>query len=289
MLKVVKILSIRTDIAVEFMEQKADDFGGVSSNEYEKSGVKVTEVNIKTEKAAEKIGKPRGTYITFETQSCFNISYSEQLIDVLSEKFSTFVDRSDCNVLVVGIGNAEVTPDALGPKAALGIIATRHIETDLAEQIGLKGLRPVSVLSPGVLGQTGIEISEIIKGVVSKIDVDLIILIDALAARDISRLGKTIQISNTGIIPGSGVGNSRVELSRDTLGVDCVTIGVPTVEDAATLCFQMTGVGCPDNEPFIVTQRDIDKIIENASDIISKALNIALQPHIERELLFSLV
>ena len=110
-------------------------------------------------------------------------------------------------------------------------------------------------------------------------------LIDALAAREISRLGKTVQLSNTGVVPGSGVGNSHLELSRSTLGVDCVTVGVPTVVDAATLCYDMTGVSSRSQEPFIVTQRDIDIIIEKSSKIISDALNIALQPEIDRELL----
>lgn len=282
-------MSIRTDIAVEFLDEEAEEKSGVSSVEFSENGVKVTEVRIKTKAAAERIGKPQGMYITFETESCFDVSYSDELTELLAEKFRGVIGHERNSALIVGIGNAEVTPDALGPKAASGVIATRHIESELADSIGLKGLRSVSVLSPGVLGQTGLEISEIIKGVVSKINVDLIILIDALAARDISRLGKTVQISNTGVIPGSGVGNSRIELSRETLGVDCVTVGVPTVVDAATLCHQLTGVGCPENEPFIVTQRDIDMIIKNAADIISKALNFALQPDIDRKLLLSLM
>lgn len=281
-------MSVRTDIAVEFLDKKAEDFSGVDSVEYTNNGVKVTEVNIQTTEAAERIGKPVGRYLTFETENSFDIAYSDELTEILSCKLQELMGSQVANVLVVGVGNSSVTPDALGPKAASGVIATRHIENTLAEQIGLKGLNAVSVLSPGVLGQTGIELIEIIKGIINKINVERIILIDALAARDVGRLGKTIQISNTGIVPGSGVGNSRVELSKETLGVDCITVGVPTVVDAATLCYQLTGVGCPDNEPFIVTQRDIDLIIEKASQIISKSLNFALQPKVDRELLLSL-
>ncbi|MBE6798760.1 MAG: GPR endopeptidase [Ruminococcaceae bacterium] len=282
-------MGVRTDIAVEFLGEESEMIDGVSCEESTQNGVKITEVKINTDSAAQKIGKPKGRYITFETDICFDVSYSDELCELLARKFCDYIGKKVKTTLVVGIGNSEVTPDALGPKAAKGVIATRHIESQLADSIGLKGLRPVATVSPGVLGQTGLEISEIIKGVVSKIDVDLIILVDALAARDISRLGRTVQISNTGIIPGSGVGNSRIELSCETLGVDCVTIGVPTVVDAATLCQQLTGVGCPQNEPFIVTQRDIDMIIKNAADIISKALNFALQPDIDRELLLSLM
>lgn len=281
-------MALRTDIAVEFLDDQNGHFDGVSVEEYSQNSVKITEVRINTDYAAEKLGKPKGIYITFETDACFDMFLCEELCSILAEKLFGVIGRANGTVLVVGIGNSDVTPDALGPKAAKGVIATRHIESHLAESIGLKGVRPVSVVSPGVLGQTGLEISEIVKGIISKIKVDRVILIDALAAKDVHRLGKTVQISNIGVVPGSGVGNSRIELSRETLGVDCVTIGVPTVVDAATLCEGLTGVGCTSTEPFIVTTRDIDMIIKCAADLISSSLNRALQPDVDSELLTQL-
>ena len=283
------IVSIRTDMAVELLEESEEKFPGVLSKEYISSGYKVTDVEIITDNAAEKIGKPKGRYITFESNNSFDISDSDELTDLLAENIGDLLEMHDNNFLVVGVGNISVTPDALGPKTAAGILATRHICDELAETIGLKGLRSVSVLSPGVLGQTGIELFEIVECAVKKTNSKKIIIIDALAARNVSRLGRTIQLSNTGLIPGSGVGNSRVELSESTLGVKCITIGVPTVVDAATLCYDMTGVSCSEHEHFIVTQRDIDKIIKNTASIISKAVNIALQPKIDKRLLLSCV
>lgn len=282
-------MSVRTDIAVELINDGAEDFSGVTSKEYTVDEFKVTDVEILTTAAAERIGKPEGKYITVESSECFDISHGDRLTELLADEMKALLSDDDGNILVVGVGNLTVTPDALGPKAAAGVLATRHIDKELAGKIGLDGLRSVSVLSPGVLGQTGIELFEIVESAVKKINAGTVVLIDALAAREISRLGKTVQLSNTGIIPGSGVGNSRLELSRSTLGVECMTIGVPTVVDAVTLCYDMTGVACKNHEPFIVTQRDIDKIIEKSAKMISDALNIALQPQIDKELLMSCV
>ena len=201
-------------MAVELLEESKDDFTGVLSKEYISSGYKVTDVEIITDNAAEKIGKPKGKYITFESNNSFDISDGDELTDLLAENISDLLEIDDDNFLVVGVGNISVTPDALGPKTAAGILATRHICDELAESIGLKGLRSVSVMSPGVLGQTGIELFEFVECAVKKTSAKKIIIIDALAARNVSRLGRTIQLSNTGLIPGSGVGNSRVELSE---------------------------------------------------------------------------
>ncbi len=281
-------MGLRTDIAVELLKDGAESDDGISVEKTDFDGIILTDVVLKSNEAASKVGKPKGRYLTFETESCFDIFYGDDFCKLLSKSFSGFFDEKG-SVLVIGIGNIKATPDALGPKVAEKILATRHIENITADEIGLRGLRSVSVLSPGVLGQTGVEISEVIKGVICQINPSKIVLVDALAAGDIERLGRTVQISNTGIIPGSGVGNSRIELSRETLGVDCITVGIPTVVDAVTLCRQMTGVNCDVRENFVVTQRNIDLIIENGASIISRALNTALQPDIDPKILLSLV
>lgn len=281
-------MGIRTDLATEFAADKQHDDGGIAIKKYNTSGIHVSNVEILTDKAADEIGKPVGKYVTLESEGAVSIFDIDSLLDLLSAELRGLVGKVK-NVLVVGIGNTTVTPDALGPKVAERVLATRHISDELAEKIGLNGLKPVSVLSPGVLGQTGIEVKEIINGAVKYVKPDAVILIDALAAREVSRLGSTVQISNTGISPGSGVGNARAEISEKTLGVKCITIGVPTVVDATTLCFDLTGKESRDHEPLIVTPRDIDRLIERSSKVISDAVNIALQPEIDRDILLSVV
>ena len=189
----------------------------------------MSEVAISTKEAEEMLGKPCGTYITLETAKGIDIFETEELRDLLVSELKKLLGEKNSNVMVVGIGNKTVTPDALGPKVAEDVLATRHISRELAEKIGLKGLRPVCILSPGVLGQTGIEAKEIIDGAVERTRPSAVILVDALAAREVSRLGSTVQISNTGISPGSGVGNARSEISKKTIGVDCFTIGFAAI------------------------------------------------------------
>lgn len=282
-------MKVRTDLAVEFMADKTEDADGVAVHKYKVDSILVTNVEILTEDAAKKIGRPMGKYVTLETDSKINIFELDELRELMIAEVRGLVGRIKGSILVVGIGNTTVTPDALGPKTARGVLATRHISSDLAEKIGLSGIKSVSVLSPGVLGQTGMEVKEIIEGAIERIKPQTVILIDALAAREVSRLGSTVQLSNTGIVPGSGVGNSRAELSESTLGVKCVTIGVPMVVDASTLCYDLTGVSSKEHDTLIVTPRDIDRIIEKSSQTISYVLNFALQPDTDVELLLSCV
>ena len=189
-------------------------------------------------------------------------------------------------ILIAGIGNETITPDALGPKSADNILATRHITGELKRSLGLSGLRSVAVLAPGVLGQTGIETGELIKSVVESIKPSAVIVIDALASRSLSRLGCTIQISDAGISPGSGVGNHRLSLNKETMGIPVIGIGVPTVVDAQTLAlelipeaklsYQQKGLVSPRGEQMIVTPREIDLLIERASRLVGMSLNCAL-------------
>lgn len=282
-------MNVRTDLAVEFAADKVNNKSGISVEKYEEKNIRVSTVKISNHSAAAVLNKPIGKYITLESACGINLFELEDIDDILEKELKSVIGDIEGTALVVGIGNTTITPDALGPNTASGILATRHISSELAQKIGLKGLRPVSVLSPGVLGQTGMEVKEIIDGTVGKVSPSVIIIIDALAAREVSRLGNTVQISDSGISPGSGVGNSRDEISRSTVGVRCISIGVPTVVEAATLCYDLTGHSTRDHEPLIVTPRDIDRLTHRASKVISTALNRVLQPEIDPEVLIGIV
>ena len=282
-------MGIRTDIAVEFMADKTENERDIMVRRYDVEGIEVTNVEILNDQAAKEIGKPMGKYVTLEAPEGQNIFDSDMLRELLIAEIRGLVGNVEGDILVVGIGNKTVTPDALGPKSAEGVFATRHISEDLRKQLGLTHMASVSVVCPGVLGQTGIETKEIIEGAVERVNSKAIIMVDALAAREVSRLGRTVQLSDTGLAPGSGVGNSRTELTEKTLGVKCVTVGVPTVVDASTLSFDLTGEDCKEHEPLIVTPRDIDRMIEKSSQIISYSINVALQPENAFELLSSCV
>ena len=193
------------------------------------------------------------------------------------------------NILIAGLGNEEITSDSIGPKIAKKLLATRHISEDLKEKIGLKGLKSVSVITPDVLGKTGIETFEIIKGIAEKTKPDLIIVADALASASYKRLFTTIQLTNTGIAPGSGVKNKRKEISQKTMGVPVIAIGVPTVVDAASLSYELTEAEAIFDTDLIVTPKDVDLLCHKISEIISTALNIFLQPEIDPEIIKILV
>ena len=202
-------------------------------------------------------------------------------------------------MLVVGIGNHNITPDALGPKAASKVLATRHIMGTVASSLGLERLRSVCVVSPGVLGQTGIEVGELVSGIVDNADIDCVIAIDSLSSRKLKRLGCTVQITDTGIAPGAGVGNHRNVINKSTMGVPVISVGVPTVVDAATLAADLMS---PNDEEeneklrkkllpngMVVTPREIDLLVERASLLIGMSINIALHQDFSAEDLFSLV
>lgn len=231
---------------------------------------------VSTEEAAKKLNKPIGTYVTVDTGDIASGTVeADGAADILSSVISRFL-QNEKSFLVVGLGNMTLTVDALGPLAAEGILATRHIESAFAESIGLTGLKSVSVLAPGVLGQTGMEAYEVIKAVCAAVRPEAVIVIDALAAAEHHRLGKTVQINNFGISPGSGVGNRRREISRQTLGVPVVAIGIPTV--AAT-----------EHDSLIITSRECDLLTRRSAELIAHAVNFALQPAIGRDILLSLV
>lgn len=247
----------------------------------EEEGVRVMKLEIRTREEAEALQKPCGRYITVEVPELSRVDgETAKQAGVIAKELASLL-TGEGSVLVVGLGNLQITPDALGPQTAGEILVTRHI----AAEAGMEGFRPVAAISPGVLGQTGIEVSEIVRGIVERTGVSLVIAVDALAAGSVTRLGKTIQISDTGISPGSGVANARKALDRENLGVEVIAIGVPTVVDGGVLASEMTegGVARADCPRMMVTPRDIDLIIRHSSHLLATAINLALHPYLSPE------
>lgn len=289
-------MNARTDLAVERLDFSADiPADGVAKEVFRKNGVEVTRVRISSPEGARLIGKPQGIYLTIDTDDFKAASGNFAVqVDTIAELIVSLIPPDDGKpVLVAGLGNLQITPDALGPRAVGYTLATRHISRELAGEIGLPGLRPVAAISTGVLGQTGIETAELVASVAGELKPSCVILIDALAARSVDRLATTVQISNTGISPGSGVQNCRRELSAETLGVPVVSVGVPMVVDMATIAADMLGEDAgPVSEKgrtMMVTPREIDLAVEHAAKTVAFAINRALQPDLSLEELTGLV
>ena len=278
---------VRTDLALEARERFEEDveIRGVSVEEKydEKHDIRITKVCIESENGAKAMGKPVGVYITLEAPKLsdpdkdYHREVSETLAIYLQELLGTDQERS---VLIVGLGNREVTPDALGPEVVGNLRITRHVVKEYGKAAFEKErVHMVSGIVPGVMAQTGMETLEIIRGVVEETRPDVVVAVDALAARSSKRLNRTIQISDAGIHPGSGVGNHRHSLTRETIGVPVIAIGVPTVVDAATIVYDAVrdrNAVPPGLNTMFVTPKDIDETIRNLSFTISEALNIAL-------------
>jgi spore protease len=242
--------SVRTDLAIEAhqiaveerLQQKKESSSpieGVVIHDREIDGIKLSYVQV-AEEGAKSIGKKPGNYVTIEAQGIreHNTELQQKVQEIFAKELIQFLQRlnigKNASCLVVGLGNSNVTPDALGPLTVENLLITRHLFRLQPESVE-EGFRPVSAIAPGVMGTTGIETSDIIDGVVQKTKPDFVIVIDALASRSIERVNATIQISDTGIHPGSGVGNKRKELSKETLGIPVISIGVPTVVDAVSI------------------------------------------------------
>ena len=300
---------IRTDLALENREiyrlaQKIEnEIPGIETEvDDSDSNMLVTKVKILTNEGAEALGKPIGNYITIESQM-MNDEVESMDNKIIQKVADTIKDISHLvkkdTVLVVGLGNGDVTPDALGPKVVENLQITRHL-IEYAPEYVKEGTRAVSAIIPGVLGTTGIETSEIVKGIVERVKPDLVIVIDALASKNMDRISKTIQIADTGIIPGSGVGNSRFAITKETLGVPTIVIGVPTVvgiptivDEAISYVIEKTTEDDTEKEElknknymkeilenkkfdFMVTPKDIDDIINNLSNLVANSINVAL-------------
>lgn len=278
-------MDFRTDLALERHEIIKDDKPkGVKSSEREEAGVTITKITVTDENGAKALGKPVGTYITAEIPSLVNRSpVDEELIEVIAVELRSLLPDSG-TILVVGLGNTEITPDAVGPESISMLLATRHISKELSKSVGLGNLRAVAGFTPGVLGRTGVETAESVKGMVEAVKPSAVIAVDALAARRLSRLGNTIQMSDTGITPGSGVGNARNAINKEFVGVPVISMGIPTVVDAQTLVNDLTDdkkeISKKENKEMIITPREIDLVVQRSSRIIGLSINKALQPHL---------
>lgn len=309
--------NFRTDLAAERRDlyKKANNIenevdGIDSTEETVDDKIKISRVKITNEKGEQAIGKPVGNYITIDIKG-LKVAGEEDIqksADVLTNELKKILDLhidKQGEVLVVGLGNVYVTPDALGPKVINEIDVTRHLINYLPQYVE-EGTRMVSAVSPGVLGTTGIETVEILKGIVENIKPKLVIVIDALASRSIERISSTIQISDTGIVPGAGVGNTRKEISQNTLGIPVVAIGIPTVVETAVIVNDALDLLItklqqeaksndylnnlkqednyedikqallPNDYNFIVTPKEIDDLIENMKDVVARGINFAM-------------
>ncbi len=286
-------MNCRTDITLERHELlKDNECEGVYFKKEENGKSVITTVEILDENGAKALGKPKGKYITVDLPE---FSHESELLDsrldVITQKIKALLPNGIKTVLVAGLGNENITPDALGPLCAKQIFSTRHIENGVGKALGLPNLRPVAAVSTGVLGQTGIETAEYIKGIVNLINPDAVIIVDALASRKLSNLGKTVQLSNTGITPGAGVGNYRKTIDKSTLGIPVISMGVPTVIDGRTIVSDLTENTeniSTDADEMMVTPRNIDMVIQRAARLLALSINCALQPEIEPETFLAL-
>lgn len=284
-------MAFRTDLAVEAIEnhKSAAALPHVRQSDRMLEGFAIHEVRILSEDAAREIGKPQGRYLTLELDAL--IRREEDAFPRACKALSTLLREllprpNDGPVLIAGLGNRMITPDAIGPQTADHVIATRHL---VAQSPAIfADWRPVSALAPGVLGQTGVETGEVICGVLDRVRPAAVIAVDALAAGRLSRLLRTVQLADTGITPGAGVGNARTALNEETLGVPVIAVGVPTVVDGATLAHEISSqLGQPAcealddlSQPVMITTRDIDREVADISRMIGYAVNMALHPHL---------
>lgn len=279
-------MNIRTDLAVEQLEQKTSiPDRDVTHQEEIVEGVRITRVMVKSERGAKQLQKPKGNYVTLELDSLQGFSLNfEGETSVLSRELQRLLPREGL-ILAVGLGNADITPDAVGPLVSHSLLATRHLAGETAKSIGLDHLRPVAVVSPGVLGQTGMETAEVVESLCRQIQPVAVLAVDALASRSIDRLGRTVQISDTGISPGSGVQNQRKELSSHTLGVPVIAVGIPTVVDMATIAYDLAGHVSQNNreKSMMVTPREIDQLVKQSAKLVAAGINAALQPTLTME------
>ena len=287
------MLQRRTDLALEAREiwqsgaKKATHLPGVTSEQTNREGYPVTTVRITDGEGAQALGKPMGTYITVELPGLKRREEDAfpRAVRAVATELRSLLPEGDGSVLVVGLGNRAITPDNIGPAAVGHTLVTRHLVAQIPEHFG--HFRPVAALAAGVLAGTGMESSELVQAVVEQTSPSCVIAIDALASRSLSRVCSTVQLADSGISPGSGVGNHRAALDRKTLGVPVIALGVPTVVDVATLCADVLAeAGRGDLEPetlrgaaagMMVTPRDIDQSVADLSKVIGYAVSLALQ------------
>ena len=311
------MFNFRTDLALERRDlyNKAHniekDIEGIETEEEKvNENISISRVKITNEKGEEAIGKPQGNYITIDVKN-LKFASEEEIQDAskaVTKELKVLLEKHITNkepILVVGLGNIYVTPDSLGPKVINEIDITRHLIQYMPEVLD-ENTREISAISPGVLGTTGIETLEILKGIVENVKPKLVIVIDALASRSIERISSSVQLADTGIVPGAGVGNTRKELTKNTLGIPVIAIGIPTVVEAATIAADsltlfikkvqdegesndflnklqeedkykiIKEILTPEEYNFIVTPKEIDGLIEKMKDVVARGINFAV-------------
>ncbi len=289
--------AVRTDLALEAHETcGTHDTVGIKVKKRHQNGAEITIVDILNETGEQRLGKNMGTYITIEAE---NMKYSEDderenICSLVSESLAALLDKHNISgtILAVGLGNRQITPDALGPKVISKIEVTRHLFEYMPKSV-CKGARSVCAIAPDVLGNTGIETLEIIRGIKEKVSPDAIIAIDALAAGNPSRVGNTVQISDSGIHPGGGVGNRRRGLTEKNLKIPVIAVGVPTVVDAKTMVYAALEKAGEKNADVLaekaggadmmVTPKDIDMIIETSAEIVAHGINMGLHKLLRKD------
>lgn len=296
----------RTDLALEARESIGDVKGehrGIRVEEQfdKENDIRVTKVMIDTKNAAKDMGKPIGIYITIEAPAMLDgdDDYHREISEELAKQLKLIIPEKDKeqSILVVGLGNRDVTADALGPHVTDNLFITRHVVLEYGKMAyGKSKMHMISSIEPGVMGKTGMEAAEIIRGIVEQTAPDAVIAIDALASRSTKRLNRTIQITDTGIQPGSGVGNHRNALTKESMGIPVIAIGVPTVVDAATIVVDAMEQLCENDKAsfgekenfrfrksfselnnMYVTSKDIDAVIKRVSYTLSEGINLALE------------
>jgi spore protease len=298
--------NIRTDLALEAREDLPQLQGVAVDVNRDDQDIAITRVEIQTQEAAARLGKPRGVYVTLEAPSLRKRDplLEERVSHCMAEqmrRLSPSIGREDA-VLVAGLGNWNITPDSLGPKVVDRVMVTRHLLEVIPDEVDAR-VRPVCALAPGVLGITGLETLEVLSGVVSRLHPRLVIVVDALAARTTSRMSTTIQISNTGIQPGSGIGNKRAPIDESTLGVPVLSVGVPLVVYAATIVTDTIALleGRSEEQPdreleqslrnivsehmgeLVVTPKEVDTHVDDASRIVAMGLNLMIHEGVSAE------
>ena len=288
---------IRTDLALEARQlwlerERAEELPGVAVTERRREGVPVSTVEVLDERGAEALGKPPGRYVTLELDALLRReaeAFPRAALALAAELRELLALDPAASCLVVGLGNREITPDAVGPCTVEHLLVTRHLKEHLPEDFA--AFRPVSALCTGVLGTTGIESGDLVRSVCAALRPGCVVAVDALASRSTEKLCRTVQIADTGIVPGSGVGNARRALDRETLGVPVIALGVPTVVDAATLTLELAGHAGAELDPtafgplggLMVTPRDIDRNVRDVARLLGYGLNLALHEGLSLE------
>ena len=289
--------SFRTDLAMEAREQNGE-ISGVKMEQRKCASALVTRIQVLNEEGAKKLGKPIGTYITIEQRDLYekDPQDSDELVQCIARQIANLLNdacKEGCS-LVVGLGNRELTPDSLGPRVVSEVLVTRHLKNVLSEEMRAQ-LCSVCAIAPGVMGETGMETGEVVKAVVGAVNPSCVIVVDALAARSTQRILSTVQITDAGVAPGSGVGNHRSALTRESLGVPVIAVGVPMVVHASTILHdaleRIAGSNVSvdsllrnmEGENLVVTPVMIDEAVRCAAKLVAQAINTALQPALSPE------